>query len=116
MIKLCGKSMALPIRFIFQSISNDGAFPEDWKRSYIVPCYKKESKNLIQNYRPICPLQIFNKVFERLNHNPLYNYLMQNKLFTNCQFGFMPGDLCVSKYCQIPMTSAKALILIHLLM
>ena len=29
MIKLCGKFIALPLRLIFQSILNDGAFSED---------------------------------------------------------------------------------------
>ena len=41
-------------------------------------------------------LPIFSKVFERLVFNTLFNFLLQNKLFTPCQSGFIPGDSCVS--------------------
>ena len=56
MIKLCGKSIALPLSLIFQSILNDGVFPDDWKESN-VPCHKKDSKNIIKNFRPISVFQ-----------------------------------------------------------
>ena len=77
MIKLCGKSIALPLSLIFQSILNDGVFPDDWKKSN-VPCHKKDSKNLIKNFRQISVLPIFSKVFERSTYNSLYNYFIQN--------------------------------------
>ena len=76
MIKFCGKSIARPLSLIFQSILNDGVFQKDWRKSNIVPCHKKDSKNLIRNYRPISLLPIFSKVFENN-----YNYLVQNELF-----------------------------------
>ena len=42
-------------------------------------------------------LPIFSKVFEGIVFNSLYNYLMQNKLLTHCQSGFIPGDSCVAQ-------------------
>ena len=84
MIKLCGKSIARPLSLIFQSMLNDGVCPDDWEKSNIVPCHKKDSKSLIKNYRPISLLPIFSKVFERLVYNSLYNYFIQNKVFTEC--------------------------------
>ena len=99
MIKLCGKSIAL--RSIFQSILYDGVFPDDWKKSNVAPCHKKDSENLIKNYRPISLLPIFSKVFERLTYNFLYNYFTQNKLFTDRQSGFMPGDSCALQLLSI---------------
>ena len=92
MIKLCGKTIALSLKSFFQSILNDGVVPDDWKNSNISPCHKKECRNLIENFRPISLYPIFSKVFERLTYNSLYNYFMQNKLFNNCQPGFMAGD------------------------
>ena len=32
MIQLCGKSIAFPLRLIFESCLNDGIFPDDWKK------------------------------------------------------------------------------------
>ena len=46
---------------------------------------------MIKNYRPISLLPIFSKIFEQLIFNSLFNYFMQNKLFTECQSGFIPG-------------------------
>ena len=86
---------------VFQSILNDGVFPDDGEKSNIVQCHKKDSKNLIKNYWPISLLPIFSKVLERLIYNSLYNYFIQNKLFTECQSGFMPCDSCVAQLLSI---------------
>ena len=96
MIKACGYSISLPLKLIFKSMIHEGVFPEDWKKSIVVPINKKESKNLNKNYRPISLLPIFSKVFQRLVFNVLFNFHLQNKLFTPCQPGFIPGDSCVS--------------------
>ena len=95
MIKTCGDSIIFPLKLIFKSIITEGVFPDGWKKSNVVSTRKKESKNLIKNYRPISLLPIFSKVFERLN------FIFQNKLFTPCQSGFIPGDSCVSQFLSI---------------
>ena len=58
MIKVCGRSIALPLRLIFHSIRTDEVFPD---------------QNSIKNYQAISLLPIFRKVFERLIYNSLYN-------------------------------------------
>ena len=83
-------------RSILQSILNDGVFPGDWKKSNVIPCHKMDIKNLVKNYRLITLFPIFSKVYERLTYNSLYNYFIQNKLFTDCQSGFMPGVSCLT--------------------
>ena len=92
MIKLCGKSIARPLSLIFQSILNDGVFPDDWKKIDIFPRHKKDSKNFIKNYRSISLLPIFSKVFERLIYISLYNYFSK----TRVPVWFMPDDSCVA--------------------
>ena len=66
MIKTCGESIIFPMKLIFKSVINEGVLPEDWKKSNVVPIHKKESKNLIKNYRRISLPLIFSKVFEKL--------------------------------------------------
>ena len=100
MIKLCGKTIAIPLK-LFRSILEEGVFPDDWKKSNVVPIHKKGSKNLIKNYRLIGLLPIFSKVFEIVMFNSLINYFIQNKLFTDCQSGFIPGDSCVAQLLSI---------------
>ena len=44
---------------------HEGVFSEDWKKSNVVSVHKikKDSKNLIKNYRAISLLPILSKVF-----------------------------------------------------
>ena len=64
MIKLCGKSIVYPLKFIFEVSLQDGELPDYWKKATVVPVHKKESKNLVKNYRPISLLPIFGKIFD----------------------------------------------------
>ena len=96
-----GKTIAIPLKLIFRSILEESMFPDDWKKSNVVPIHKRDSKNLIQNYRPISLLSIFSKIFERLIFNSLFNYFIQNKLFTECQSGFIPDDSCVAQLLSV---------------
>ena len=43
------KSIALPLNLLSKTILEEGTFPEDWKKTNVVPIRKKESKNLIKN-------------------------------------------------------------------
>ena len=63
---ICSKSIAFPLKLLFQSSLEKGIFPGDWEKSNIVPLHKKEDKNLIKNYRPISLLPMFSKIYGRL--------------------------------------------------
>ena len=91
---------------VFKSMINEGVFPDDWKKSNVVPINKKESKNLIKNYRTVSLLPIFRKTFERLVFNTLFNFFLKNKLFTPCQSRFY-------NYYQSHMKFIKMWIITH---
>ena len=76
MIQLCGIEIILQLQLLFKSMLEEGIFPEDWKKRNVVPVHKKESTNLIKNYRSISLLPIFSKIFERLTFNSLFNHFM----------------------------------------
>ena len=42
MIKTWGDSITFPLNLIFKSMINEGVFPEDWKKSDLLPIHKKE--------------------------------------------------------------------------
>ena len=42
----------------------------------------------MDNYRPITVLPVISKVFERVVHNQLYDYLEANDMLSERQFGF----------------------------
>ena len=92
----------------------EGILPDDWKKSNVVPVHKKEGTNLVKNYRPISLLPIFSKIFGWLTFNYLYNYLMKNKLFAECQSGFIPGDShALHNCCQLHMKCINDLTVTH---
>ena len=97
MIKMCEKTVTTPLIIIFKKAILTGVYPDSWKRGNIVPVHKKESKNLVKNYRPISLLPIFGKIFEKLIYNSLFQYFKNNDLLAKCQSGFLPGDSCISQ-------------------
>ena len=47
MIKLRNKTIAIPLKLIFQSMLEEVVFTDDWKKSRVVPIHKRDS-----NYKP----------------------------------------------------------------
>ena len=92
MIELCGESITMPLCIIFKNIIETGIFPNIWKSANVTPVHKKESRQVIKNYRPISLLPLFAKIFERILFSKMYNFLTTNNLITKNQSGFQPGD------------------------
>ena len=101
MIQICKNQIVSPLTFIFVTCMNLGVYPDLWKMSNVCPVHKKESKNVLKNYRPISLLPIFSKIFEKIIYNSLYGYITHNKLLNQCQSGFQKGDSCVSQLLKI---------------
>ena len=92
MIELCGENITLPLSIIFNNIIKTGIFPDLWKSANVTPVHKKDSKQIIKNYRPISLLPIFAKIFERILFANMHNFFTSNGLITKNQSGFQPGD------------------------
>ena len=92
MIELCGENITLPLCIIFKNIIKTGIFPNLWKSANVTPVHKKESKQIVKNYRPISLLPLFAKIFERILFSTMYNFFVSNSLITKNQSGFQPGD------------------------
>ena len=66
MIEICGENITLPLSIIFNNIIKTGIFPDLWKCANVSPVHEKNSKQEINNYRPISLLPLFAKIFERI--------------------------------------------------
>ena len=69
--------------------------------SNICPVHKKESKSLNENYRSISLLPMLGKIFEKILFDCMYDYLINKKLLSPCQSGFIKGDSCVNQLLAI---------------
>ena len=88
LLKKCIDHVALPLLYICNLSFDIGTFPEQLKISKIVPVYKKGSKSLVSNYRPISITNPISKVFEKLIHARMVKYLDKYKLLYDYQYGF----------------------------
>ena len=52
-----------------------GVFPDINKTAQVTPTYKKESKLIFLNYRPISLLSYFSIIFDKLIYTRIYTYL-----------------------------------------
>ena len=67
---------------------SSGQVPSDFKTARVVPLYKKGDCIYEGNYRPVSILPVMSKVFERIVHEQLYQYLSSNSIIYKYQSGF----------------------------
>ena len=66
----------------------EGYFPKELKTGRISPIHKKESEELVENYRPVSTLPIFGKFFEKVIYSRLYSFFISMNIIYDKQFGF----------------------------
>ena len=73
---------------LFNISFSSGSFPSILKTAQVVPVFKKDSKLDCCNYRPISLLSNVEKILEKLMYKRVYNFLNENNIIYNLQFGF----------------------------
>jgi len=81
---------------IFKKSLSETCIPDDWKSANITPIYKKGSRNLAENYRPVSLTSQTCKMFESILRNALVEHLEKNALITDSQHGFRKGRYCLT--------------------
>ena len=79
---------------IINSSFQQGIFPDALKLARVVPVHKEGAKNDVTNYRPISLLSVFSKIYEKIMHNRVLDFLNENNLLFEMQYGFRPGRSC----------------------
>ena len=95
------KTIVTPILTHLINLSlEEGTFPERLKLARVLPLHKGKSKNEPINYRPISILPFFSKIYEKVVHKRMYDYLQEQNLLCDTQFCFRKGlstDLAILK-------------------
>ena len=86
-----------PLSIIFENCLQTWTFPNNRKKSNVVPIHKKGDKQLLQNYCPVSLLPVCSKIFERIVFNPMLEFLEENNLLCPHQSGFCSSDSCQSQ-------------------
>ena len=87
-LKVATNSIAPSLTHIFNHGLISNCFPDEWKMARLVPIHKKGPRDLIENYRPISILPTISKIMERILYEQIYQYLSDNSLLTEHQYGF----------------------------
>ena len=88
-LKKLSKSLTLPLTLLFEHLFHFGCVPQPWRLAHITPVFKKGDPTLPSNYRPISLTSICCKVMETLIKEHIMFYLLEKKLISKQQHGFM---------------------------
>lgn len=66
-------------------------FPRILKTANVVPIYKKNERDKVENYRQISLLSLFSKVIEKIVYDRIISFVVKFKVLHKCQHGFFPG-------------------------
>ena len=79
-LKLANKSFTFTstVASVINKSFQEGVFPEQMKLARVTPIYKEGAKIDVGNYRPISILNSFSKIYEKLMHKRLSNFLESN--------------------------------------
>ncbi|XP_075159066.1 uncharacterized protein LOC142232218 [Haematobia irritans] len=84
------------VTHFFNTILTTSMYPTMWKHAKIIPVPKS---NL--DFRPISILSYLSKVFEKILHSQMSEYLHRESLLTGRQSGFRPGHSCITALAEV---------------
>ena len=90
----CAEEFAIPLDIICRLSVRSGIFPSTWKRANVIPVFKKGSKKLPDNYRPVSLLALCSKILEKVVCEGLLQACLP--ALPSTQHGFLPKRSCVS--------------------
>lgn len=88
LLKDSANEICKPLAHIINLSIDSSTVPDAWKIAKVIPVYKSGDINDEANYRPISILPTLSKILERAVYKQLIEYLEDNKLLTNQQYGY----------------------------
>ena len=92
----CAETLAKPLFLIFKESLSSCVVPLDWKLANIYPIYKKGSRSIAGNYRPVSLTCLASKLMESCVKDAILKHLLENNLNTPDQHGFTKGRSCLT--------------------
>ena len=83
LLKECSKSLSVPLCTLFNKQLDSGCFPKVWKTANLVPVFKSDDREVVENYRRISLLCIVSKILEKCVFTHVFPFF--NHVFTICK-------------------------------
>jgi hypothetical protein len=81
-LKMCADEVSRPLKLLFKKSLKDGEIPEKWKEANVKPIFKKGSRFLAANYRPVSLTSVVCRLLEGIIRDKFMDFLVDNKLIT----------------------------------
>lgn len=103
-----GENVVRLVHFVFQQVLEKRLVPQDWREVILMSLFKKDPKDLCDNYHRISLRSVISKVFARVLLNHLLEHIASN-LLPESQCGFQPnqGMMDISLLFRNYRTSAR---------
>jgi hypothetical protein len=93
-LKELASELAPILTALFQQSLREGALPSDWKNANVAPVFKKGSRNLPENYRPVSLICVCCKILEHVISSHIRQHLDDHNILTSLQHGFRKKISC----------------------
>ena len=112
-LKVCCIELAPILCNLFNAFISKGQVPTAWKDANVVPIYKGSGKpkDKVDSYRPVFLTSVLGKVMEKLISIRIIDYINENDILSDNQFGFRKGRNCeqmLSKFFHLLSQSLDA--------
>ena len=88
-LKTLATTISDTLAYVFNLCIELSIWPEALKVAEVVPIYKSGKKNDMGNYRPISLISNIAKIFEKIIHKRVIDFMDESKIISKKQFGFM---------------------------
>ena len=86
---------SVPLSILFNKSLKEGAH-RSWRKAIIAAIYKKGDRSYPGNYRSVSLTSVIAKILELIIREKILLHLIRNKVFSDCQHGFVPGRNCLT--------------------
>jgi hypothetical protein len=88
--KHCIDEIAFPLQIVFAQTIINRQLPREWLISRVSPIFKKGSKLLAENHRPVSITVVACRIFERTIRDHILQSVLSRGLVSRGQHGFLP--------------------------
>ena len=88
LIKQSAIQLITPLTIIFNKAIISATYSNPWKIAKVLDLYKKNSRYIPDNYRPISLLNCLGKIFEKCIYNQMISFIEKHKTLYIYQSGF----------------------------
>ena len=89
-LKKTANTAAPFLKILFNASMKQGEFPDCFKLAQVTPLFKGGNKSDLGCYRPISLLPAISKILEKIIQVRVMNFLTEEKVISEQQFGFRP--------------------------